>query len=457
MKAVVLAAGSGERFFPFNVYRPKPMFPICNRPLLEWVIGRITAADISEIGIVIGHRGGRIRNHFGDGSRFGCRIAYLEQSHPRGTAHAASAAAEHIGEDPVLVCHGDLFFSQDAIPRLLQSFAAAEGHGVAATHRTDDLGHHIQAFVDSGGRITSYTWKPRGGRGLALSGIYVFPNDVVRDLANTNDFVPRASFGIAPTEGQEICDVIPLLHAEGRPLIAAELDGPYYDMDYPWEPRAVSGLAVREMAETLREPRISPEASIDPDARISGPISAAKGVRIARDAYVAGPAWIGEDTQILEGTHIAPYTVIGDRCRLGPFAKVSGMVGPNCHITYLGEFGGIMLEEGRVTHQIQLSGIFGERAEIGAGTQVGTLRFDDGPVEVDVKGIRRRAPGFSGVLFGDYSRTGIGAMMMPGRIVGPCSLVGPGVVLTRNLAPHKVVLVKQELEEKDWSPEIYNR
>ena len=66
MKALILAAGKGERFFPFNVFRPKPMFPICNRPLLDWTVSRLVDAGITDIGIVVGHRGGRARNYFGE-------------------------------------------------------------------------------------------------------------------------------------------------------------------------------------------------------------------------------------------------------------------------------------------------------------------------------------------------------------------------------------------------------
>ena len=61
------------------------------------------------------------------------------------------------------------------------------------------------------------------------------------------------------------------------------------------------------------------------------------------------------------------------------------------------------------------------------------------------------------MLFGDYARTGVGALMMPGRIVGPCSMVGAGIVLMKNLPAHKALILKQETELVDWSPEIYNR
>ena len=457
MKALILAAGKGERFFPFNVFRPKPMFPICNRPLLAWTLSRVVAAGITDVGIVVGHRGGRARNYFGNGQRFGCQITYIEQPETKGTAHAVGLSSNFIGKSDVLVINGDIFFSPNAIPHLLDTFKTQNCSGIAGTSHVDNLESHVRAHIEKDGTLSSYTWKPRGGSGQALSGLYVFKNETLPNLANTSDFVPRAQFGIAPPEGQEIYDVIPLLHNEGHPLIAVDLPGPWFDMDLPWHPKNVTRLAIREMAEQLTESVIAPSAVIDSNAHISGPIFVDENTTIARDVYIKGPVWIGKNTQIFEGSHLAPNTVIGDRCKIGPFAKVSGTVDVNCHITYLGEFSGIMLEEGRVTHQIQLSGIFGERAEIGAGTQVGTLRFDDAEIEVEVQGIRRKAPGFTGVLFGDYSRTGIGAMIMPGRIVGPCAMVGAGVVLMKNVPPNKAVLVKQQLDEIDWSPNIYDR
>ena len=457
MKALILAAGKGERFFPFNVFRPKPMFPICNRPLMAWTISRLTAAGITDIGIVVGHRGGRARNYFGAGQRFGCRIAYIEQREPKGTAHAVGSASDFIGSDDVLVVFGDIFFGPDALPHLLDVFSATNSSGVAGVVHVDDLASHVRAHVEHDQRVSSYTYKPRGGAGYALAGLYAFKNETLPNLDNAADFVPRTQYGIFPPEGREICDVIPLLARENRALVAVDLPGPWFDMDMPWHPKNVTRLALAEMASALPDSVIAPTARIDPTARIRGPISVGDNATIDRNTSIEGPVWIGQNTQILEGAHIASHSVIGDHCKIGPFAKLSGTVDTNCHITYLGELSGIMLEEGRVTHQIQLSGIFGERAEIGAGTQVGTLRFDDAEIEVEVQGIRRNAQGFTGVLFGDYSRTGIGAMIMPGRIVGPCAMVGPGVVLTKNAPPYKAVLVEQRLAEIDWPSDIYDR
>ena len=453
MKAVILAAGKGDRFYPFSHYRPKPMFPVCNRPLLEWVVERIVAAGITEVCIVVGRRHGRIRSHFSDGRRFGCRIAYIEQPEPLGTAHAVSTAAGFIGSDDFLVAYGDLFFEPTVLSQLLDGFS---GRSVAAVHHSEELNRRIRVESDGRGNIVNYTWKPRSSAGTALSGLYVFRNDAIQDLGNTSDFITGVQNGVTPPEGHEIADALALMNREGRPAAAVRADGVCFDMDMPWEPQAVCRLAVREMAQRLQASSIAGTARVDPDSHIDGPVFVDEGATISRGARISGPVWIGRNTHVFEGSQIASHTVIGDDCRIGPFAKVSGFVDRNNHITFLGEFSGVILAGGRITHQMQIAGIYGEGAEFGAGTQVGTLRFDDGPTQVDVKGIRLPAPGFSGALFGDYARTGVGTILMPGRIVGPSAMVGPGVVLMNNAPSHKAVILKQQHQEIDWGPEKYD-
>ena len=455
MKAILLAAGRGERFYPFDHYRAKPMFPVANRPLLERLLERMVAAGISDIGIVVAWQDGSIRSHFADGTRFGCQITYINQPEPAGTADAVVCARDFIGESSFLAILGDLYLPDSVLPEVCSAYAESE-HGVAATLEVTNISEHSSVSVDTDGRLRDYVWKPRGRRGLSLPGVYALPASAVDDLANVTNVV-HAQFGIAPQEGKEIEAVIPTRYREGRALREIRVDGPILDLDYPWQPHTFAIQIARELGNQHSDSKISETAAIDPGAHIEGPVIVGDHSVIGRNACIKGPAWIGSHTHIVEGSQIDDHTMIGDHCRIGPYANVSGFVGNDCRITYLGEFNGTMLDGGRVTHQIQLSGVFGLGAEIGAGTQCGTLRFDDGPIEVEVKGQRRVAEHFSGVLFGDYARTGVGAMMMPGRIVGRCSMVGAGVVLMNNVPPHKALLLKQETNLIDWSPEIYNR
>jgi glucose-1-phosphate thymidylyltransferase len=143
------------------------MFPICNRPLLEWSVERLVAAGVTDIGIVIGHRGGRVRNHFGDGNRFGCAITYIEQREQLGTADAVCSATGYIGGDDFIAIHGDLFIGPEAIPQLLEDYTGKQS--LAGIHQSNELNKHIRAEVDRENNISSYTWKPRSDNGIALS------------------------------------------------------------------------------------------------------------------------------------------------------------------------------------------------------------------------------------------------------------------------------------------------
>ena len=226
MKALILAAGKGERFFPFNVFRPKPMFPICNRPLLEWTVSRLVDVGITDIGIVVGHRGGRARNYFGNGQRFGCKITYIEQPQPKGTAHAVGLASDFIGTDDVLVIFGDVFFSGDAVPHLLDVFKDRNCSGVAGIVQVDDLSSHIRAHVEKDQSLSSYTYKPRGGSGQALSGLYVFKNEILPDLDNTSDFVPRTQYGIFRLRGRKFAMLSHCSMAKDARLLRPICPGP---------------------------------------------------------------------------------------------------------------------------------------------------------------------------------------------------------------------------------------
>lgn len=459
MKAVLLAAGSGQRFYPFNYYRPKPMFPLANKPVLQHIVEKLKACGITDIVIVVGPRKGRILNFFGDGSRFGCKIQYVDQTQPLGTANALWKARDFIQGVDFLVIYGDLIFSEKTLPSFLAAFHDSK-YGAALIQQADT--HELDRFTTvslEDNCLTNYVWKGAGSHAagdFCLAGIWGFKSDCLSAVGMTSGITQNVANGIPPKEEYDLAEVIPFLARMGKPLQAHIGRDWILDMDYPWEPMTFSGSVISEMAENLTETQIIPGASVHPDAKISGPIFIDDGAVIKENAYITGPAWIGKRTVISEGTHISGNTVIGDDCTLGPYCMVGGSIGNHCHMTHCTEFYGVALDECWMTHYMELMGVFGERSELGAGTMVGTRRFDDKSVSVMVNGLLREAPGFSGVLFGDYSRTGVGAIIMPGRIVGPSSLVGAGVVLHKNVDPFTCVQVKQEQETIPWSSEIYN-
>lgn len=107
MKAVILAGGFGTRMGNFCETSPKPLTPVCNKPVLEHQIEALKKEGISQFVFVLHHFAEKIMNYFGDGSRFGVEISYFCEKEPLGTAGALTNL--DLKED-FLLLNGDLIF-----------------------------------------------------------------------------------------------------------------------------------------------------------------------------------------------------------------------------------------------------------------------------------------------------------------------------------------------------------
>ena len=108
MKAVILAAGKGTRMRELTNELPKPMLRVQGKPILEHIVAGIVAAGVRDIFIVTGWHGEVVENHFGDGKKFGARIAFGRQAVQDGTGKAPELAKEFIGDSPFLMTYGDI-------------------------------------------------------------------------------------------------------------------------------------------------------------------------------------------------------------------------------------------------------------------------------------------------------------------------------------------------------------
>ncbi|HKY92330.1 MAG TPA: nucleotidyltransferase family protein [Nevskiaceae bacterium] len=117
MKAMVLAAGRGERMRPLTDTIPKPLVPLAGRPLIEHAIGRLAQAGVTELVVNLGYRGEQLRAHLGDGSRLGVRIAYSDEGDPPlDTGGGVFRALDLLGDDPFLVVNSDIYSRFDLAP-----------------------------------------------------------------------------------------------------------------------------------------------------------------------------------------------------------------------------------------------------------------------------------------------------------------------------------------------------
>ena len=124
MKVVIMAGGKGTRIASVKSDVPKPMIEICGKPILEWQIENLKACGLTDITLVIGYLGHVIKDYFGDGTKFGAKISYFEETEPLGTAGALFKMLPHtdnteiterelcLNEDFLLMC-GDVILDVD--------------------------------------------------------------------------------------------------------------------------------------------------------------------------------------------------------------------------------------------------------------------------------------------------------------------------------------------------------
>lgn len=111
MKVVIMAGGKGTRIASVRSDVPKPMINICGKPILEHQIDNLKACGLTDIILVIGYLGDKIKEYFGDGSKFGVNIEYFVEDHPLGTAGALFKMPQ-LTEDFLLLC-GDVIIDVD--------------------------------------------------------------------------------------------------------------------------------------------------------------------------------------------------------------------------------------------------------------------------------------------------------------------------------------------------------
>lgn len=114
MKAMVLAAGRGERMRPLTDRMPKPLVPVAGRPLIEHVIVRLARAGVTELVVNLGYRGDQLREHLGDGLRLGVTIAYSDEGDPPlETGGGIHRALDLLGDEPFLLANADIYSDYD--------------------------------------------------------------------------------------------------------------------------------------------------------------------------------------------------------------------------------------------------------------------------------------------------------------------------------------------------------
>jgi len=136
MKAMILAAGKGERMRPLTLTTPKPLVRAAGVPLIEYHLKALASAGFTEIVINHAWLGQQIEDYLGDGSRFGVSIAYSPEGEPLETGGGIFRALPLLGDDAFVVVNGDIWTDYDF--SALRQPLVGQAHLVLA----DNPAHH---------------------------------------------------------------------------------------------------------------------------------------------------------------------------------------------------------------------------------------------------------------------------------------------------------------------------
>jgi bifunctional UDP-N-acetylglucosamine pyrophosphorylase/glucosamine-1-phosphate N-acetyltransferase len=422
MKAVLLAAGAGERLMPLTATRPKHLIKVGGKPILQFCLEAIKKAGITEAIIVTHYMGDAIRSHFGDGEKLGLQLSYVEQKEILGTGNAAEVAKPYVDGDFVLI-YGDLLFGQDSVKDVVAQFKKGKTAAVMAVvpvARPENYGI-IEQDID--GNVKRIVEKPAAGKepsNLANAGIYAFSKDVFDKLKQTKVSV-RGEW--------ELTDAITMLAEEGKTVLAAQLStDDWFDVGRPWDLLDANNWALKRMDSKVL-------GTIEQGAHLIGPVTVEESARIRSGAYIEGPVFIDEEADVGPNCYIRSGTSLGKKTRVGNGCEIKNSIlmdGTHAgHLSYIGD------------------SILGEKCNLGAGTIMANLRFDDGRIKMMVKDKlvdtgRRKL----GAVLGDNVKTGIKSLFMPGVKVGANTWVGANFMVERDLPANTIALIKQNTETK---------
>jgi dTDP-glucose pyrophosphorylase len=175
---VIMAGGKGTRLHPLTENIPKPMISVAGRPILERLVLHLVGHGIQTIFLAVNYLRQMIEDHFGDGSRFGCRIEYLRESQPLGTG-GALALLPALPPAPIVLMNGDLVTQTD-ISSMLRFH---EEGGQVLTVATRLYSHTVPfgCLEIEGAIVRRIEEKPRLIRSIN-AGIYVLDPELIASI-----------------------------------------------------------------------------------------------------------------------------------------------------------------------------------------------------------------------------------------------------------------------------------
>jgi len=368
MKALILAAGKGERLQPLTDYKPKAMLPVCNKPLIDYQIEMLRKHGIDEVAVVIGHLERALKEHL--------NVKFYRDASISGTASAVYAAKDFIDDEFVLL-YGDVFFD-GSINELIKT------PNSMAVVQVEDVSRYGEViFRDS--KLVNIKEKSGSGSGFVNAGIYHF-DPTILDFIEKTEESNRGEF--------ELTDSIMMLNRSEKVRVVP-VNGYWNDIGYPWDYIDANMYMLNKIG-----------------------FSAGENTEIWSNATIRKPVVIGSGCKIKNC--VIEKSVVGDGCVIGEFSIVKRS---------------IVMNKSKVPHLNYVAdSVIAEGCNLGAGTKIANLRFDDANVKVTIKGKRidsgRRK---LGAFIGYNVKTGINVSIYPGVKIGSDSWIEAEVSVKKDV------------------------
>ena len=304
MKAVIMAGGKGTRLRPLTCNIPKPMVPILNIPVMEYIIRLLKKMDIVEIAVTAFYLPETIKDYFGDGEKWGVSLKYFLEESPLGTAGSVHNADDFLDET-FLVISGDAmsdFNVQKAVDFHMENGADAT---IILSQENIPLDYGV-IMVDEKKKIIRFLEKPAWSQVFSdtiNTGIYILEPEIF------NIFPKNKKYDFSK-------DLFPLMLKNNRDLYGLPLNGYWNDIGSLEEYRQTNF----DLIEGLINLDINKDYS-----KIDENIYIENNVNIDDSAILKGPLYISEGSEIAQGVYLES-SVIGRNARILSYSSVKKSV-----------------------------------------------------------------------------------------------------------------------------------
>mgnify|MGYP003969303091 FL=1 len=316
MKGVILHGGHGTRLRPLTHTGPKQLLPIANKPMSQYCVETLVTAGIKEIAFIVGGIGSKkVKEHYGDGEKFGVKFTYIQQDSPRGIAHAVSLCEGFVNNEKFVVFLGDNII-QRKIDDYILDFEKSDAAASLLLCEVSNPSQFGIAQIEEN-KIIKITEKPKNPpTNLAVTGIYFLTPyifEIIKKLKPSwrNEL--------------EIADALQILVEENEKIIYGMITDFWKDTGTPDDIIEANKIILENMPESFQGKK-------EENVIMEGKIIVDKGTIIKNGVKIVGPVIIGKDCIIEGNTVIGENTSIGENSYLSDCNISDSIIMSNCTI-----------------------------------------------------------------------------------------------------------------------------